>query len=297
MTNASTFLASTAIGLLLYGIFIDGINNVYVPSRLSNVLLVWSQSRTTIRNVSVGSNRSMSVFVTINGDIYIDNGYTNGRVDKFASNMTSTAMTVNGTCYGLFVDLNKYLYCSMKDYHQVIKLLLNSSTTIPTVAAGIGSPGSTSTMLNSQQGIYVDSNINLYVADCGNDRIQLFQSGQLTAVTVLGNGSSNTDIILRCPTHVVLDNDGYLFVVDSYNHRIIGSSWNGSRCVVGCSGSGGVASTQLSFPQTMGFDSYGNIYVTDRNNSRIQKFTFIKTNCSKLYMCYYTTHIIALSVS
>ncbi|CAF3746170.1 unnamed protein product [Adineta steineri] len=133
-------------------------------------------------------------------------------------------------------------------------------------------------MLNSPQGIYVDSNLNLYIADSANNRIQFIQTGQLNGVAVVGNGSS-ANIILNYPTGIVLDANGYLFIVDSYNHRIVGSSSTGFRCIVGCSG-GGSTAFQLSFPQSVAFDSYGNIYVTDRNNSRVQQFALQTNNCT-----------------
>ncbi len=276
-------MSNSTIGSSPYGIFVDGINNIYMPSRASNFTLVWSQWGVSIRNISGSLSRPCSVFVSITGDVYIDNGYANGQVDQFLFNTSTviTVMNVNGSCYGLFIDMNNYLYCSLKDFHQVVKLLLNNGTTIPTITAGTGLPGSQSNMLNSQQGIYVDNNLNLYVADCGNNRIQVFQSGQSNGMTAAGSGASGT-ISLNCPTGVVLDSDGYLFIVDSNNHRIVGSGWYGFRCIVGCSG-GGSSSSQLYFPQSMAFDSYGNIYVTDRNNSRIQTFFLEQINCCKLY--------------
>jgi hypothetical protein len=258
-----------------------------VASPLNNMVSIWPQwSTAPTRNLSSNFSRPYSLFVSITGDIYIDNGYANGQVNKiiFSTSTVVTVMNVSGSCYGLFIDINNYLYCSLKYYHQVVKILLNTSSSIPQTVAGTGSPGSASNMLNSQQGIYVDSNLNLYVADCGNNRIQFFQSGQLTGVTIAGNGSSGT-ITLSCPTGVVLDTDGNLFIVDSNNHRIIGSTSNIFRCVVGCSG-GGSTSYQLFYPQSMAFDSYGNIYVTDRNNSRVQQFTptNYNTNCSKFLL-------------
>ncbi|CAF1362758.1 unnamed protein product [Adineta steineri] len=286
-SNASTFASSSTIGSLPYGIFIDGINTVYVTNRVNNTIPVWPQwSSTPTRNISGNLNRSYSIFVSINGDVYVDNGYTNGRVDKFTFNTSNviTVMNVNGSCYGLFIDSMNNLYCSLKDFHQVVTLLLNNGTTIPTIAAGNGSAGSLSNMLNSPQGIYVDSNLNLYIADSTNNRIQFVQTGQLNGVTIAGNGSS-TSIILNYPTGIVLDANGYLFIVDSYNHRIVGSSSSGFRCLVGCSG-GGSTSSQLSYPQSIAFDSYGNIYVTDRNNSRVQQFTLQSNNCSNFFCDY-----------
>jgi hypothetical protein len=254
---------------------------------MNSFVLAWPQwSTISTRNISGNLNQPYSLFVSITGDIYIDNGYSNGRVDKFLFNTSNivTVMNVNGSCYGLFIDISNNIYCSIKTLHQVVKLLLNSGTTIPKIAAGNGngSAGSLSNMLNSPQGIYVDSNLNLYVADCGNNRIQLFQTGQSNGITVAGNGASAT-ITLNCPTGVVLDSNGYLFIVDSYNNRIVGSGYNGFQCLVGCS-EGGSSSYQLSFPQSMAFDSYGNMYVTDRNNNRIQTFTLQNNSCSKLFL-------------
>ncbi|CAF4094913.1 unnamed protein product [Adineta steineri] len=268
-SNASTFASSSTIGTLPYGIFINGINTVYVPNRVSSTILSWSQgSNTSTSNSYSNLSNPYSLFMSMTGDIYIDNGYSYGRVDKYTFNTSNriTVMNVNGSCYGLFIDINNNLYCSIKNLHQVVTLLLNNGTTIPTIAAGNGSAGSLSNMLNSPQGIYVDSNINLYIADCANNRIQFVQTGQLDGVAIVGNGSS-ANFILNYPTGIVLDGNGYLFILDSYNHRIVASSYYGFRCIVGCS-SGGSSASQLSFPQSMAFDSYGNIYVTDRNNSR-----------------------------
>ncbi|CAF3935554.1 unnamed protein product [Adineta steineri] len=249
-SNASIFASSSTIGSLPYGIFINGINTVYVPNQVSNTILSWPQwSATSTSNSYSNLNNPYSLFMSVAGDIYIDNGYLYGRVDKYIFNTSNrvTVMNVNGSCYGLFIDINNTLYCSLKNLHQVVKLLLNNGTTTPTIAAGNGSAGSLSNMLNSPQGIYVDSNLNLYIADSANNRIQLVQTGQLNGMTIVGNGSS-ANIILNYPTGIVLDANGYLFIVDSYNHRIVASSSYGFRCIVGCLG-GGSSASQLSFPQ------------------------------------------------
>ncbi|CAF1566718.1 unnamed protein product, partial [Adineta ricciae] len=271
--NATTFTSMSTIGASPYGIFVDGINSVYVPSRTNNTIFIWSQYDTTPTGKNSGSlNRPHGIFVSLTGDIYIDNGYSNGRVDKFLFNSSTvvTVMSVNGTCFGLFIDINNYLYCSLHDFHQVVKVLLNSTTITPTVVIGNSTAGSDPTMLDSPYGIYVDSNSNLYIADCGNDRIQSVSSGSTGGITLVGNSSLLPTITLDCPTGVVLDTNGYLFIVDSYNNRIVGSGLYGYRCIVGCSSTSGTSASQLSLPQTMAFDSYGNIYVTDQNNSRVQ---------------------------
>ena len=220
--------------------------------------------------------------MTINGDIYIDNESSNGRVDRWTTNTNTSApvMYVNSGCSGLFVDVMDTLYCSMFTAHQVVSKSLNSNSNITTIVAGTGCNGSTSNMLDEPYGIFIDINFDLYVADAKNSRIQLFRLGQLDAVTVAGNGSANVTIALTYPTGIVFDADGYLFIIDLVDSRVVGSGPNGFRCLVGCSG-GGSASNQLSGPRSLSFDSDGNMFVTDRDNSRIQQFILSTNSCSK----------------
>ncbi len=255
-----------------------------MPDLANSRIQIWfhnsvNPTETISGNVSI----PYSVFVTINGDIYVDSGINStGCVDKWTLNANASvvAMHVGQECFGLFVDINDILYCSMRDLHQVVTKSLNSVSEVLTIVAGIGCSGSASDMLNLPYGIFVNINFDLYVADCGNDRIQLFQSDPLNGTTVAGGGSLNPTITLNCPTGIVLDGNGYLFIVDSGNDRIIGSGPNGFQCLVGCSGSSGSASNQLNSPMSLNFDSYGNIFVTDSGNSRIQKFVVSTNSCS-----------------
>jgi sugar lactone lactonase YvrE len=133
-------------------------------------------------------------------------------------------------------------------------------------------------MLDHPHGTFIDKNLNLYVADSHNNRVQRFALGQSNAMTVAGFGVTMT-FILNKPTSVVLDADGNLFIVDSHNHRIIRSIANDFQCLVGCSGESGTSANHLHNPQTMSFDAIGNIFVTDSNNHRIQKFNLIQNSC------------------
>ena len=163
--------------------------------------------------------------------------------------------------------------------HQVIAKSLDNVFSPLTIVAGTGTAGSSSSMLSSPYGIFVDINFDLYVADCVNDRVQLFHEGESNGITVAGITAPVT-FALDCPTAVVLDADNYLFITD-YNtgSRVIGSGPNGFRCLVGCSGSGSLAH-QLNGPWSLSFDIYGNIYVADRMNNRIQKFLLSTNSCS-----------------
>ena len=148
------------------------------------------------------------------------------------------------------------------------------------MVAGNGTNGTASNLLSNPRGIFVDTQLNLYVADCENNRIQRFASGQSNATTVMGNGSTTT-IILHCPNSVVLDVDGHLYVVDYGNNRIIGWGSNGYQCIAACNGSIGSTADHLNAAFALYFDSYGNIFVSDSGNSRIQKFLIMKNDSGK----------------
>jgi hypothetical protein len=69
--------------------------------------------------------------------------------------------------------------------------------------------------------------------------------------------------------------DRYLYIADEANGRIM--KWTedystGGTCVVGCTNTSGTAPDQLINPRYLTFDQYGNLYVTDQGNHRIQKF-------------------------
>lgn len=102
-------------------------------------------------------------------------------------------------------------------------------------------------MLNQPHGVYVHTNLDWYVADRYNDRIQLFPFGQSDGITVAGNTSSILTIDLNNPNAIILDANKYVFIVDHYNHHIIGSGVYGFRCLVGCSGVGS-PNIQLLYP-------------------------------------------------
>ena len=277
--NGITFFSSGAIP---WGISVNTNNQIFVVLQSSSEIYLWlNESTNPTRIVFSGLNRPASVFVVSNGDIYIDNGYSNGRIDQWILNTNRFVpqMYVGGSCFGLFLDVNNSLYCSINNLHRVVKKLLNDSSSVTIIIAGVGCSGSSSSMLSSPNGIFVDINLDLYVADSGNHRIQLFKSGQFNGSTVAGNGVANT-IPLNYPTGIILDEDKYLFIVDRDNHRIVGSSSNGFRCLIGCEG-GGSASNQLLYPSSMAFDNIGNIYVSDTNNRRIQKFVRLNKTLSK----------------
>ena len=281
--NATTLVSGVLPNAEPTNIFVNKNNDVFVTARnLHRVQIYFNGNINTSTSISSGLQYPQGIFVTNNGDIYIDNGFSHGRVEKWTLNAINgtTVMSVNESCHNLFIDINDTLYCSLGTQNKVMKISLNSGGTIPQLAAGDGTAGNGSNNLHNPRGIFVDLSLNLYVADCSNNRIQVFQSDQLNATTIAGSNASII-ITLNCPTEIMLDSDGYLFIMDSYNHRIVRSNLNGYQCIVGCSGNAGNLTNQLHNPYGFAFDTFGNILVSDQSNKRIQKFLLTTNDCSK----------------
>ena len=206
--NATTVANITTTGSSPYDIFINTNNTIYVPNQDTGQNIVWSEGNTTlITNISNNLVDSASLFVTTTDDIYIDTFHSVGGVSQITLNTTIHIPRMNmcQQCWDLFININNVLYCSLSERHQIIAKSLNNDANLLTIVGGTGSAGSTSHTLNTPRGIFVDITLDLYVADCGNDRIQLFPTGKLSATTIVGNGSLNNTITLNCPTSIVLD--------------------------------------------------------------------------------------------
>ncbi|CAF0749781.1 unnamed protein product [Adineta ricciae] len=279
--NGITVANSTLIGLHPFDIFIDKNNTIYVPKQDSKqIILLFKGNLTSTRNVSANLSNSLTIFVKTSDDIYVDTYYSIGGISRITSNsaIPISRMNLCYQCSDIFISQNDLLYCSFTENHQVLASSLITSLDPLLIVAGTGSVGSTSTTLRNPLGIFVDdTNDDLYVADCRNNRIQLFKSKRLTATTVAGSGSINVTIDLNYPSGIALDSSSYLFIVDTGNNRIIAEGLNGFRCIVGCTNSSGSASNQLNNPWSLSFDSYGNLFISDQANNRIQKFNFVSS--------------------
>lgn len=279
--TAITFAGGNMVGYHPYAVYVNTQNSVYITNRGYGLVKIWREGNLTPAiTFPVSRSPAWSLLVTITDDLYIDNNGTG--IAQWALNSSSKISTLyaGGTCYDLFLDRNDSLYCVLNAFHKVIRRSLNNADNRTDVVAGTGCPGIAQDMLHSPMGTFVDTDYNLYVADSSNNRIQLFYFGELNGITIAGRAAPGT-IILKFPTDIVLDGNGYLFIVDGDNHRIIRSSPTGFLCIAACSGSGGSQLDQLYFPSVMAFDSYGNIFVTDTSNNRTQKFLLATNFCGK----------------
>ena len=282
-STAITFANYTTNGSAPAAIYLDRKNTVYATISGLNQIQVWTEGSTSpTRSLYGNLSQPQGLFVTSNGDLFVDNGAFNGRIDRWTpiDPISTFVMSINDTCSSLFLDLSNNVYCSFSSQHRVIMASTNITATTMLNVAGNGSAGSASFLLNTPQGIFVNLNLDLYVADCGNNRIQLFPYGQLNGTTVAGDGTV-PGLNLSCPWAIMLDADNRLYVSDQNNHRVIRLGSGSFRCLFGCSGSNGSTSALLNTPRAMSFDVYGNIFVVDWGNQRIQKILLSTNTCGK----------------
>jgi sugar lactone lactonase YvrE len=149
-----------------------------------------------------------------------------------------------------------------------------------------GIPALTARIVNGN-GLALDPAGNLYIADTGSHRIRKVTAAGIIT-TVAGNGTSGFSgdggpaalAALNSPTGVAVDPLGALIISDAINNRVRKVTPGGiittvaGTGVAGYSGDGGPGTqAQLYYPQAVVTDSSGNVYISDRQNSRIRKLS------------------------
>ena len=258
-------------------------DTVYVAMAGVQQVQIWTEENgIPTMNLSTYSSPAYDIFATIHRDMYFPGATSAETVVKRAwnANGSVTVMNINKNCFGIFVDVMDNLYCSFQGPDQVVRKSPNAAINSAVVVAGGSTAGSASNMLDGPRGIFVNTKFDLYVADAYNNRVQCFSYGQSNGITVAGSGAPDT-IVLIMPHDVILDGNGYMYIGEYNGHRVIGSGPNGFRCIIGCTGAGGAAANQLIQATGLSFDIHGNLFVTDCENNRVQKFLLSNKSCGE----------------
>lgn len=129
----------------------------------------------------------------------------------------------------------------------------------------IGHQGSGDGEFMNPQGLAVDSEGNIYVADTGNARIQLLDPEGEFLMTI-------ADESLTGPRYVAVDVAGRIYVTDN-SERV--HLLNASGEPLQSFGQPGSLPSQFSGIADLAVDAAGELYVVDGNNSRVQKFSLL----------------------
>ncbi len=211
---------------------------------------------------------------------------------------------------GLFLDDAGNQYIADRFNHRIRKVDAATGL-ITTVAgngikgfAGDGGPA-TNASLAEPSSVFLDGAGTLYISDTGNQRIRKMDlSGIITTVAgdgfqrffpdigVTSDGGPATGASLNTPLGISVDGAGNLYIADSGSHRIRQVDTSGTITTVagsgspiivrtetggtvggpGFSGDGGQATEALlNLPYNVFLDGEGNLYIADKNNSRIRK--------------------------
>ena len=254
---------------------------------------------TLLGNGSSGSslnqlNGPLGVFVDANDAVYVADS-SNHRVLKVSSNGSGilvagvTGVSTIGSSTlknpsAVHVDSQQNLYIADTNNFRV-QFWPHGATNGSTVAGNsTGVSGSALNMLGLSYALYVDGAHNVYVSDGSNGRVVKWSSGAVTGVLVGGNGSTGyAPGQLAYPVGIVLDSQSNTLYISDYNsHTIV--TWPAGAAsgtiVAGLNSTAGNTPALLQNPWGITRDSYGNIYVADSSNSRIQMFCAVGSSFS-----------------
>ena len=177
---------------------------------------------------------------------------------------------------GIQIADNNTLYIADKDNHRIVIILPNSTTAA--VILGTGS-GTGATQFNQPTDVFV-TNTSIYVLDANNYRVQRWPKDGSNTTTVAGitgtAGGSTSLTTFAVSQGIFVDSDGYLYVSDQANDRVLQfppDSTNGtSGAIVAGTGIAGAGPSQLNGPYKIFVDLDKSIFIADQNNHRIQKW-------------------------
>jgi sugar lactone lactonase YvrE len=219
---------------------------------------------------------------------------------------------------GVGVDTSGDLYVSDQDNSRVLYFPAGSGCTGPDTPSGCGVAtqvygqdgsftsgtdnigGISASSLDDPEGMGLDGNGNLYVADTYNNRVLYFPGGSgctapstpagcATATRVYGqagsftsrtanNGGISADSLAH-PASIAVDGAGNVYVTDGANNRALcypagvttasAVYGQGGSFTSGTANNGGVSAASLSYPHGISVDAFGNVYVADHDNNRV----------------------------
>jgi sugar lactone lactonase YvrE len=188
---------------------------------------------------------------------------------------------------GLATDLDGNVLIADQSNHIVWRILSNLQRVAGNGVQGYSGDGGSATdaSLSNPEGVAIDPQGNIYIADLSNHRIRKVSTdGRMS--TVAGNGRSGfsgeggpaVQAALSGPNSVAVDGVGNLLIADTGNHRIRKVSPNGIITTVAGNGQSGYSGdgeralqAALMSPTGVAFDAIGNIFIADRFNHRIRK--------------------------
>jgi sugar lactone lactonase YvrE len=249
----------------------------------------------TLAGSGGGFNNPANLTVDDAGNVYVAN-FTANNVLRVSSEGTVT--TLSGPSgwgpNGVAVDKAGNVYVAYRTDGTICKLVPSGAGYVQTILAGLqGTTGSADGTNGDARffipgGIALDSAINLYVADNGNNTVRkVTPAGIVTTIAGLAGTSglldgTNNAARFSIPDRIAVDGNGNIYVADYGNSAIRKITPSGTNWVVttlaGTQGKPGMADgngdkAQFDGPEGVAVDGAGNVYVADSHNAIIRKIT------------------------
>ena len=260
------------------GWMIDEKNEIHVIFRKKNHRFIWSTKRRSlirIKPVQFLYHRIIDELAD-----FILNERIKYR-DHCSDIDNTLVLAMHRRCWGFFVDRHDRWYCSLRDHDRVIRYSFVPYTGREEKLLGDGKPGSSPTSLDHPTAIYVDDNFDVYIADTGNNRVQLLKDGQLNGRTFVGKDGDEIKFDIDRPTGLAMDKSGHLYILQHYHRRILRCSQTKCDCIIEQAQEDPSPSDYLHHASHLAFDSHGHLLVLDEGRRRIQRFNLTKNSCCK----------------
>ena len=135
-----------------------------------------------------------------------------------------------------------------------------------TLQRSIGAPGT----LSFPNGVVVDAQGNIKVTDSNNGRLVIFDpAGKQLGTISRGVGEGD----LGLPRGAAVDDSGRLFVADTSDHQVrvyLIEKGKATPSYIGSFGEEGQLDGLFEYPNGVATDKRSHVYVTDRENNRVQ---------------------------
>ena len=189
---------------------------------------------------------------------------------------------------GIAISNNGLIYFSdsRNNVVRLIDTLGNINTVVGNGTAGFGgdSIAATSTMLNRPQGLAISNTGILYIADNGNFRVRMVDTGMV--YTYAGNGTAGNSgdgglailAMISGPTGLALDTLGNLLVADAANNirKVTSTHYISTIAGTGTAGyfgdGGAAVHAQINTPSAVAINrTNGDIYISDAGNNVVRR--------------------------
>ena len=231
--------------------------------------------------VTIDSNEIIYVADSSNNRVrkITPSGYVStfaGQVNSGSTDGIGINAKFNGLT-GICTDSNGNIYTADSGSSKIRKITpLGMVTTIAGSTAGYLDDIGTNAKFNKPNGICIDSNDNLYVADTNNNRIRkITPSGIVSTIagSTLGfaDGVGNSALFNK-PSGICVDSNGNIYVADTYNAKIRKISPLGEVTTFqGLTTYPGGSQNIFQYPYGICCDVNGYLYVVDAAGNNITK--------------------------